>query len=63
MFEQGNDVVKSAPLTLPNSHGKCQVYCMGIVGVSVHRSNYVVTSLSLSSLVDKSGDHRVMSTK
>jgi hypothetical protein len=28
--------------------------------VSGHRSNYVVTSLSLCSLVDKSGDHEVM---
>jgi hypothetical protein len=27
-------------------------------GVSVHRSNYIVTSLSLSFLVDKSGDHK-----
>jgi hypothetical protein len=26
-------------------------------GVSVHSSNYVVTSLSLCSLVDESGDH------
>ncbi len=32
VFKQGNDIVKSAPLTLPNSNGKCQVYCMGIVG-------------------------------
>ncbi len=32
VFQQGNDIVKSAPFTLPNSNGKCQVYCMGIVG-------------------------------
>jgi hypothetical protein len=31
--------------------------------VSVHRYNYVVTSLSLCSLVDESGDHKVKSTK
>jgi hypothetical protein len=30
--------------------------------VSIHRSNYVVTSLSLCSLVDESGDHKVTST-
>ena len=33
------------------------------VRVSVHRYNYVVTSLSLCSLVDESGDHKVTSTK
>jgi hypothetical protein len=31
--------------------------------VSVHGANIVVTSLSLCSLVDESGDHKVTSTK
>ena len=33
-----------------------------LICVSIHRSNYVVTSLSLCSLVDESGDHKVTST-
>jgi hypothetical protein len=35
-----DDMVKSAPLTLPNSYGKCQVYCMGIVGNLFLCSNF-----------------------
>jgi hypothetical protein len=32
----------------------------GTRNVSIHRSNYIVTSISLCSLVDESGDHKVM---